>query len=64
MPYDNAVMESFFSSLKQELTHHEHFVDRDKAFSKVFDHIEVFYNENDCIVDWTTARPHSSSRWR
>lgn len=44
MPYDNAVMESFFSSLKQELTHHERFVDRDEARSKMFDYIEVFYN--------------------
>ena len=44
MPYDNAVMESFFSSLKQELTHHERFADRDEARSKVFDYIEVFYN--------------------
>jgi putative transposase len=44
MPYDNAMMESFFASLKQELTHHERFVDRDQARSKVFDYIEVFYN--------------------
>lgn len=44
MPYDNAVMESFFASLKQELTHHERFADRDEARSKVFDYIEVFYN--------------------
>jgi len=44
VPYDNAVMESFFSSLKQELTHHERFVDRDEARSKMFDYIEVFYN--------------------
>ncbi len=44
MPYDNAVMESFFSSLKQELTHHEQFNDREEARSKVFDYIEVFYN--------------------
>lgn len=44
MPYDNAVMESFFSSLKQELTHHERFVDREQARRKVFDYIEVFYN--------------------
>lgn len=44
MPYDNAVMESFFSSLKQELTHHEKFRTRDEARSKVFDYIEVFYN--------------------
>ena len=44
MPYDNAVMESFFSSLKQELTHHEQFNDREQARSKVFNYIEVFYN--------------------
>jgi len=44
MPYDNAVMESFFSSLKQEFTHHERFADRDEARSKMFDYIEVFYN--------------------
>ena len=44
MPYDNATMESFFASLKQELTHHEQFKDRDEARSKVFDYIEVFYN--------------------
>lgn len=44
MPYDNAVMESFFASLKQELTHHEQFKDRDEARCKVFDYIEVFYN--------------------
>lgn len=44
MPYDNATMESFFASLKQELTHHERFADRDQARSKVFEYIEVFYN--------------------
>jgi len=44
MPYDNAMTESFFSSLKQELTHHERFVDRDEARSKLFDYFEVFYN--------------------
>ncbi len=44
MPYDNAVMESFFGSLKQELTHHEDFASRDQARVQVFDYIEVFYN--------------------
>jgi putative transposase len=44
MPYDNAMMESFFASLKQELTHHERFADRDEARSQVFEYIEVFYN--------------------
>lgn len=44
VPYDNAMMESFFSSIKHELTHHERFTDRDEARCKVFDYIEVFYN--------------------
>jgi len=44
MPYDNAVAESFFSSLKNELTHHEQFATIDEARRKLFDYIEVFYN--------------------
>jgi len=44
MPYDNAVAESFFSSLKNELTHHEQFATIDEARHKLFDYIEVFYN--------------------
>jgi len=44
IPYDNAVMESFFSSLKHELTHHECFESRDEARSRIFDYIELFYN--------------------
>jgi putative transposase len=44
MPYDNAVIESFFSSLKNELTHHEQFLTNDVARARVFDYIEVFYN--------------------
>ena len=44
MPYDNAVVESFFSTLKNELVHHERFLDHDQARSRVFDYIEVFYN--------------------
>ena len=44
MPYDNTVVESFFSSLKNELTHHERFETIEDARRKVFDYIEVFYN--------------------
>ena len=44
MPYDNAVAESFFSSLKNELTHHERFKTLDEARYKIFGYIEVFYN--------------------
>jgi transposase InsO family protein len=42
--YDNAVMESFFHSLKVELVHHEDFYTRSEARAAIFDYIEVFYN--------------------
>jgi len=42
--YDNAVMESFFASLKKELIHQERFATRAQARHRVFEYIEVFYN--------------------
>lgn len=42
--YDNAVAESFFSNLKNELTYHHNFNTRDEARSAIFDYIELFYN--------------------
>jgi transposase InsO family protein len=42
--YDNAVVESFFANLKNELTWHCRFTTRDEAKAAVFDYIEVFYN--------------------
>lgn len=42
--YDNAVAESFFSNLKNELTWHHDFRHRDEARAAVFAYIEVFYN--------------------
>lgn len=41
--YDNAVMESFFSTVKFELG--EHFESRSEANRQLFDYIEVFYNQ-------------------
>ncbi len=43
MPYDNAVMESFFSTVKSELR--EHFDSNGEAKMELFDYIEVFYNQ-------------------
>jgi transposase InsO family protein len=43
-PYDNAVAESFFSNLKNELVHHSDFMNREQARSAIFDYIEIFYN--------------------
>jgi putative transposase len=41
---DNAVAESFFSTLKNELTAHERYETREQARASIFDYIEVFYN--------------------
>ncbi len=43
--YDNAVMESFFASLKKELVHHEDYQTRAEARQSIFEYIEVFYNQ-------------------
>jgi putative transposase len=42
--YDNAVMESFFGTLKTELVHHEAYATREQARQSLFEYIEVFYN--------------------
>jgi putative transposase len=42
--WDNAAMESFFSSLKTERTSRKHYVMRDEARADVFDYVERFYN--------------------
>src|SRR6478735_3964155 len=42
--YDNAVAESFFSTLKNELVHHCYFRTRSEARLAIFEFIEVFYN--------------------
>ena len=42
--YDNAVAESFFSSLKTEWVDHEDYKTRDQARQSLFEYIELFYN--------------------
>ena len=42
--WDNAVMESFWATLKTELVHNEHYVSREQARRSIFEYIEVFYN--------------------
>ena len=42
--WDNAVTESFFSTTKRELTHHEAYATRQEARGSLFEYIEVFYN--------------------
>jgi putative transposase len=42
--WDNAPMESFFASLKKELTRGEVYATREEARASLFEYIEVFYN--------------------
>ena len=49
--WDNAAMESFFSSLKTERVRRQVYRSRDAARADVFDYIERFYN---------TTRRHST----
>lgn len=49
--YDNAVMESFFGTLKNEWVHHQRYQTRSQARLDIFRYIEGFYN---------TIRLHSS----
>lgn len=51
---DNAVAESFFGSLKNELVYHEDYKTRAEAKQSLFEYIEVFYNRQ---------RRHASLRY-
>ena len=42
--YDNAFVESFWSSLKYETVYHQKFATREAARAALFEYIEVFYN--------------------
>jgi putative transposase len=44
--YDNAMAESFFSTLKNELIHHRDFTTREQGMIESFDYIETFYNRS------------------
>ncbi len=42
--WDNAPMESFWGSLKNELVHHRRFATREQAKQEITEYIEIFYN--------------------
>jgi len=42
--FDNAPMESFWGTLKQELVHHRHYSSRQEVIKDITEYIEVFYN--------------------
>jgi putative transposase len=42
--YDNAPMESFWGTLKQELVYHRRYISRRQAIQDITEYIEIFYN--------------------
>ncbi len=42
--FDNAPMESFWGTLKQELVHHRRYRTRREAIQDITEYIEIFYN--------------------
>ena len=42
--YDNAPMESFWGTLKNELVYHQRYATREQAIREIAEYIEVFYN--------------------
>ncbi len=42
--YDNAPMESFWGTLKNELVHHRRYETREQARCEISEYIEIFHN--------------------
>lgn len=42
--YDNASMENFWRTLKNELVHHRRYETREQARREISEYIEIFYN--------------------
>jgi transposase InsO family protein len=55
--WDNAAMESFFSSMKTERTARKIYLTRNEARADVFDYIERFYNANPTSFDDRIHQP-------
>jgi putative transposase len=53
-PYDNAIMESFYRTLKRELVQDAHYDTPEQARQDIFRYIELYYN---------TKRIHSAIGW-
>lgn len=53
-PYDNAIMESFYRTLKRELVQDAHYDNPEQARQDIFRYIELYYN---------TKRIHSALGW-
>ena len=49
-PYDNALMESFYKSLKSALLIDGRFETMEKSKNAIFEYIEMFYNTKRLLV--------------
>lgn len=56
--FDNAIIESFWATLKKELVHQTHFKTRDEARLAIFEYIEVFYNRERLHSSLLYQSPH------
>lgn len=57
--YDNAVMESFFHSLKSEWVYHYRYFTRQQAKTSIFEYIEIFYNRQRSHSYLNYMSPHN-----
>ena len=55
--WDNAPMESFWGSLKNELVHHRRFPTREQAKNEITEYIEIFYTGFASRPDLAICRP-------
>ena len=60
--YDNAVAESFFSTLKNELVSGVTFDSRERARTAIFDYIECFYNRQRIHQSLNYCTPEMTER--
>jgi hypothetical protein len=52
--FDNALMESFWGTLKQELVHHRHYATRQQAMRDITEYIEIITGSAD-RKDWDSC---------
>ena len=62
--WDNAVAESFFANLKNELIYWYHFKTREEAKSAIFNYIEIFYNRQRLHQTLNYQSPEQFERMR
>jgi len=62
--WDNAVAESFFSSLKTELIYHNRYQYRSQTRQDIFEYIEVFYNKDrlHSYLDYKSPEEYENER--